>query len=330
MSEEKQYKGKERFKGYNSGDKAVRDKVEATYGGMSENLKSFVDELSEKFGEGEIVFTSGYRGEEGKSNHFHGNAVDMRPNPKVWNYLVNEEEGIGLMLRHGLNILDESDPKKLKGDAPHFHVSTGKYSNAVHSVDRYEKFGTDKFEVLKPFVQAYAEYTGTNYDYSQPVTYDPEKMKYVSENVYKDNYIRSGTGSTSMTHYAGDGYDHVQGGAADNLNETNERLLKELEILRQERESSEAEAELEAEEQEYLNAQQAELNRRNQMVQREQQMISEREQAKPIGQIAPQPQQPQPHPAQAFSRQISPPDFIYSLDNNLPPLPEFSAEGEKY
>lgn len=329
MPEEKQYKGKERFKGYNSGDKAVRESVDATYDGLDDNLKSFVHKLTEKFGEGEVVFTSGYREGNEKSKHFHGNAVDMRPNPKVWNYLVNEEEGINLMVEHGLNILDESDPKKLKGDAPHFHVSSGKYSNAVHSIDRYERVGTDKFEVLKPFVQVYAEHTGTNYDYSQPVAYDPEKMKYVSENVYKDNYTMSGTGNISMTHYEGYGHDHGQEGAEDNINEVNERLLRELEILRKERESSEAEAELEAEEQEYLNAQQAELNRRNQMVQREQQMISERGQARPVGQIAPQPQQAQPHPAQAFSGQISPPDFIYSLENDLPPLPDFSDGGVK-
>ena len=329
MPEEKQYKGKERFKGYNSGDKAVREGVDTTYDGLDDNLKSFVDKLSEKFGEGEVVFTSGYRGEDDRSTHFHGNAVDMRPNPKVWNYLVNEEEGINLMVEHGLNMLDESDPKKLKGNAPHFHVSTGKYSNAVHSADRYEKIGTDEFEVVRPFVEVYAEHTGTVYDYSQPVAYDPEKMEYVSENVYKDNYSPTSTGNISMTHYEGDGHDHGQEGAADNINETNERLLKELEILRKERESSEAEAELEAEEQEYLKAQQAELDRRNQMVQREQQMISERQQTRPVGQLAPQPQQGQPHPTQAFSGQISPPDFIYSLGNNLPPLPEFSAGGEK-
>ena len=329
MPEEKQYKGKERFKGYNSGDEAVRGSVDATYDGLDDNLKSFVNKLSVKFGEGEIVFTSGYREGNNKSTHFHGNAVDMRPNPKVWNYLVNEEEGINLMVEHGLNMLDESDPKKLKGNAPHFHVSTGKYSNAVHSADRYEKIGTDKFEALRPFVEVYAEHTGTEYDYSQPVAYDPEKMKYVSENVYKDYYSPTSTGTISTTHYEGDGHDHGQEGAEDNINETNERLLKELEILRKERESSEAEAELEAEEQEYLNAQQAELNRRNQMVQREQQMISERQQTRPVGQLAPQPQQTQPHPTQAFSGQISSPEFIYSLGNNLPPTPEFNYGGGK-
>jgi len=326
MSEEKQYRGKAYFKGVTN----ESDKFDG-YDHLEDNTKAFVDEVVSYFEPGEIVFTSGKRGYNEKSHHFHGNAVDIRPNPKVWHFLVNDPRGLEIMSRHGFNILDESHPKLLEktgGSAPHFHIGPDKSNSVVDTKKRFEEFNDD-MEIIKPFVETYSEVTGVKFDYTQPVSYDKDKLK--NNKGLWDNDFSKRVGEYSLTvgHYEGDGHDHSQEEVGLGGEDYNERLLKELEILREERESSEAEAELEAEEQEYLNAQQAELDRRNQMVQREQQMISERGQARPIGQIAPQPQQAQPHPAQAFSGQISSPEFIYSLDNNLPPLPEFSDGGVK-
>ncbi len=249
MPEEKPYKGKEQFA--SSVQKAGYDK-------LSNNSKQFVDKLVQKFGPDKLVFTSGYREGEGESHHHKGDALDIRPHPEIWDYLVNEVEGLQLMTTHGFNILDESDPemlKKTKGTGAHFHIGKDNSESVVNTAERLKQkqaemeslakksgnYGLKKYdgrqvevkrvENIKPFVQLYSENTGTTFDYTKPVSYSDTKAV--------DNIVASrSNGSTSNQtnsyhpsqysaeeHYEGDGHDHGEEEGVDN---------EEIETLRAE------------------------------------------------------------------------------------------------
>lgn len=99
--------------------------------GLSPEMKAFNQELAQKFPE--IVYTSGKRkasqgvGKYSKvSHHNTGNAVDISAQHKeVYEYLTGTEEGLQLLTKYNLGIIDETDPETMKktgATGPHYHI----------------------------------------------------------------------------------------------------------------------------------------------------------------------------------------------------------------
>lgn len=104
----------------------------AKYETLSPNVKAFVKEYDETFG-GVFKITSGKREAKNKvgANHDHskhntGDALDFSAvDYEHYNNLVNTKEGLALMAKYNLGILDETDPenmKKTKATGAHFHL----------------------------------------------------------------------------------------------------------------------------------------------------------------------------------------------------------------
>lgn len=116
--------------------------------GLTPEMKQFWSELNEEL-DREPSFTSGKRKAEDKtganyedSHHNHGSAIDIEADPEVYNFLMNNPKGLGLMTKFGLGVLDETDPQKLKqtkGTGPHFHIGTDP-ALAKASKQRYQTF----------------------------------------------------------------------------------------------------------------------------------------------------------------------------------------------
>lgn len=125
---------------------------------LSPELQAFNAELMQKFPE--IRYTSGKRSASSKvgkyskvSHHNTGNAVDIgRENEEVFDYLMNTREGLQLLNKYSLGIIDETDPETLKktgGTAPHFHIGKdSKYAQIAK--DRYTNF--EKLEPITSFI----------------------------------------------------------------------------------------------------------------------------------------------------------------------------------
>jgi hypothetical protein len=99
--------------------------------GLSDNMKAFTRELEQKFPS--IRYTSGKREAAQKvgkhHNHSHhntGDAVDIgREHKDVYEYLYNTREGLELLTKHGLGIIDETSPEMMKktgATGPHYHI----------------------------------------------------------------------------------------------------------------------------------------------------------------------------------------------------------------
>lgn len=128
----------------------VKDEVHAhdnAKWGFSDDMNQFVTEVQKKFPG--IRITSGKRSGDGDSHHHTGNAVDIGVSRstdtdavKMYNWLMNTEEGLSLMSEHGLGVIDETDPSMLAktgGTGPHFHI--GKDSKfSAQTNERYLQF----------------------------------------------------------------------------------------------------------------------------------------------------------------------------------------------
>lgn len=114
--------------------------------GLSPEILAFNEELSQYFPN--INYTSGKRSANQKigtnyktSHHNTGNAFDISASDKeVYQFLTSKPEGIALLAKHNLGILDETDPETMKktgATAGHFHI--GKDSKYVKEAqDRYK------------------------------------------------------------------------------------------------------------------------------------------------------------------------------------------------
>lgn len=107
-------------------------------GEISPEMKAFNAELEVLFPD--IRYTSGKRkasdgiGTSSKiSHHNTGNAEDIAAEHKnVYEYLSGTKEGLQLLTKHGLGIIDETDPETMKktgATGPHYHI--GKDSKYV-------------------------------------------------------------------------------------------------------------------------------------------------------------------------------------------------------
>ena len=131
-----------------------KDKMRGTKGGLKEyeidNLDLKVRELhyhlAEKFPD-DYVMTSGARskvtnpGVSG-SKHLSGKAIDIRPNSKVYNYLMNTTEGISKLDEAGIGVFDETDPRNMRvATGPHFHIGSDFYDVTKQRVGQFSKYG---------------------------------------------------------------------------------------------------------------------------------------------------------------------------------------------
>jgi hypothetical protein len=105
--------------------------------------------LTAQYGEGNytLIVTSAKRkasnniGKAKKTSyHNTGNAIDLRPDEKVFNYLYNSPKGLEILNKYGLGLLDETSEEMLQktgGTAPHLHIGADpKYVEQVRN--RYE------------------------------------------------------------------------------------------------------------------------------------------------------------------------------------------------
>lgn len=131
-----------------------QNKLRGTKGGLKEyeidNLEPQVRELhyhlADKFPD-DYVMTSGAR--EKKTNpgvagsrHLSGMALDIRPNEKVYNYLMNTQEGIQQLDKAGLGVFDETDPRNMRvATGTHFHIGADFYDVTKSRKEQFQKYG---------------------------------------------------------------------------------------------------------------------------------------------------------------------------------------------
>lgn len=142
-------------------------KVPSKLDNLSEGTLGFWNELSTKFGMTVDDITSAYRGPEsgvgknpGKSRHAHGEALDLNPKyTNVYNWLQNTQEGLTMLTKYGMGVIDETDPEtKLKTGATgdHFHIGTDSHY-AKAAVTRLADF--DNLEELKSYKELHSGHT---------------------------------------------------------------------------------------------------------------------------------------------------------------------------
>lgn len=149
--------------------KSKRFVAEEHYGweGMKPKMKTFWAELYTELGR-EPEFTSGKRTADQKkgtsyktSTHNDGGALDIGVDLEAYNFLMNTPKGLGLLVKHGLGVLDETDPemmKKTKATGAHFHIGSDPAS-VKYAKQRYNIY-TEKGELDPIF--SYAEQAQKN------------------------------------------------------------------------------------------------------------------------------------------------------------------------
>jgi hypothetical protein len=132
---------------------------------MHRDLVLFRQELEQIFPD--LKYTSGYRpgaktASGAPSRHGKGEAWDIANRPEVYNFLWNTGEGLALLNKYGLGVLDETDPKTMKrtgATGKHFHI--GKDSTLVPLARaRYREFTKDG-------APTYATQTNNEYESAQ-------------------------------------------------------------------------------------------------------------------------------------------------------------------
>ena len=150
---------------------------------LSPDLMGFVDEIEMLFGEDGFRITSGqrYKGQlEGdkekeyshhwaknkdktwmskkdvqEDKHDGANAVDFEPSKKIYNYLQNTKEGLLLMKKYGVALLDETSKQSMeinKSTGAHFHIGKDSKYTAIRDqrlnnidVNHEEKLSIESF-----------------------------------------------------------------------------------------------------------------------------------------------------------------------------------------
>ena len=116
--------------------------------GLDNDLLGFHNELYTLFPN--MVVTSGRRYGDGvgklgnKSRHNLGQAIDIRVNNDIKNFLLSND-GVNLMKKYKVGFLDESDPdtmKKTGATGPHFHIGKdskliGNYTTTPNYINYY-------------------------------------------------------------------------------------------------------------------------------------------------------------------------------------------------
>lgn len=119
-------------------------------------MKRFIKELEKRFGEDGFVITSGadYTGsrKNEKSNHKvenGANAIDIRINQKVMDYLTRTKEGIELLQDYGYGFIDERQALNDDFTGAHFHI--GPDQRAKDELKSYvNQINDGSLELLNP------------------------------------------------------------------------------------------------------------------------------------------------------------------------------------
>lgn len=149
---------------------------------LNKDLSDFLTELQTKFPD--VVVTSGFRPraftKQGNvSRHAKREAVDIRPTKELQEFLWNTKEGISMLNKYGLGLLDETDPETLKktgGTGAHFHI--GKDSTLVPKAQqRYKELWGEQEENVVKDTQPIVEQTTnvTNLPIEEKITTFVEK-----------------------------------------------------------------------------------------------------------------------------------------------------------
>lgn len=137
-------------------EKKYQKENDAYVANLDSKMQEFYGVISDKFTD--IRLTSGKREKADGDSHSHhhtGNAIDFgRENYQVYNYLLNDKEGLELMVNYGYGIIDETDPKELaktKAKRPHFHLGIDPYYRDK-AIKRLTNF--DKVEPVQSFYES--------------------------------------------------------------------------------------------------------------------------------------------------------------------------------
>lgn len=130
---------------------------------LSQELQRFIDEMELLFGEDGFTITSAQRtkgqlsGDKDKNYSHHwkeggSDAVDFRPNKKLYNYLQNTKEGLLLMKKYGIALLDETSKVSMeinKSTGAHFHIGKDSKYTAIRD-SRLKNIESGEIKVLNP------------------------------------------------------------------------------------------------------------------------------------------------------------------------------------
>lgn len=166
--------------------KEIEEQRKKVRGGLQQSVLNFIEEVETKLGR-ELKITSGKRTASqgvGKnannSKHNFGEAIDISAEEvEVFNFLYNTQDGLEIMNRYGLGIIDETDPKVMKdtgAEGKHFHIGTDPF---------YKKQLTKRLDTLK-----------SNGAIDQVYSF---------EEILKKPELKN---SKTQVHYVGDGHNH--------------------------------------------------------------------------------------------------------------------------
>lgn len=128
--------------------------------GLHEDIRAFQIDLARKFPDYRV--TSGLRPgattKQGRpSRHATGEALDIGFRKDIRDYLWNTPEGLSLLDKHGLGLIDESTPEMLKktgGTGAHLHI--GKDSSYVNQAkQRYQQMTGSNTPLSDTYVTPY-------------------------------------------------------------------------------------------------------------------------------------------------------------------------------
>ena len=96
--------------------------------GLNKDTSEFLTELQKKFPNTRVTsgFRKGATTKQGKaSRHASGHAIDVEPTKEMYDYLWNTKDGIALLNKYKLGILDETSEavmKKTGATGKHYHI----------------------------------------------------------------------------------------------------------------------------------------------------------------------------------------------------------------
>lgn len=177
----------------------IKDKAKYTngfYDGLSKDLKGFYDDYYNLTGN-YLTLTSGKRkasdgvGKFSKvSKHNTGDAFDVRAShTEDYKFLSNTPEGLELMTKYNLGIIDETDPKELEktgGTGAHFHIGKDSfYANKYK--ERYNKIKNgEKLDELIAFGDTNIQTTLDNNYIPKPFENSMEFVQPFSKTIEKE------------------------------------------------------------------------------------------------------------------------------------------------
>lgn len=154
--------------------------------GLDNDLLGFHNELYKLFPN--MVVTSGRRYGDGvgklgnKSRHNLGQAIDIRVNNDIKNFLLSND-GVNLMKKYKVGFLDESDPytmRKTGATGPHFHI--GKDSKLIGN-----------YTTTPNYINYYPLQLPSSNNYEYPIDFNtlpPEYQEQYLENLYSEKKLQ--------------------------------------------------------------------------------------------------------------------------------------------